>query len=471
MQFDWKGLRFTALFVVGVSLLFYGSQAATKFVSEGMHPSSELADAGRADYRVISQKEVEEIVPKAGKFMVADLVAMKLTLYASGTPVADYPILTKGRAGTPWETPAGQYSIEAKVGNHFSSIGDVYMPYSMQFYGNYFIHGWPYYPDGTPVASTFSGGCIRLSTPDAEKVYQFAEKGTGVYVYDPGTRTPKAGLALGLAIMPRVTAESFLVADVDTGDVYLEHNAHQVLPIASITKLMTALVGNEMISLERYIAVPEGEIVHPKVPEDTKMRSFLVGNLFYPLLMESNNQIADSIASSYGKYAFIDRMNETALSLGMKDTHYSDDSGISPENVSTADDLFRLAVYLSNKKSFVWDITRTPEKTITALDGTAFKFNNFNLFSAENSFVGGKVGHTTAAKDTMLSVFNVPVNGETRRIAVVVLQSAHNGDDTSQLVSWFDRAVRNNLASTNVFRKIQMSDPVPVVSVGDLSQN
>jgi hypothetical protein len=84
-------------------------------------------------------------------FIDVDLAAMTLTLYAEGKEKEKLPVLTKGREGSWWETPTGEYSALLKESNHFSSIGKVWMPWSIQFYGNFFIHGWPYHPDGSPV--------------------------------------------------------------------------------------------------------------------------------------------------------------------------------------------------------------------------------------------------------------------------------------------------------------------------------
>src|SRR3989344_3348659 len=81
------------------------------------------------------------------------------------------------------QTPNGVYKIRSREENHFSSIGEVWMPWSMHFYGNYFIHGWPYYPSGAPVADTYSGGCIRLSTSDAKELFGEVKNGMPVLAY------------------------------------------------------------------------------------------------------------------------------------------------------------------------------------------------------------------------------------------------------------------------------------------------
>ncbi len=456
-SFDWKGFGFyfkiaALCFAVGAAAHVGLSYALLYAVppTPAPAPVAQVAPAtpeplaaaavvlsSTTPQRVINSLTIASSVPAQGKFIVADLVNMELYLYQDGVATATYPILTKGKPGTPYETPSGFYTVLTKEVNHFNAGEQVNMPYSMEFYGNYFIHGWPTYTDGTPVASTYSGGCIRLSTEDAAKVYAFADRGTGVFVYDTGAASSPPPLTLDQAEVPVVSAASYLVADVDTGDVYAEQNAQVQRPIASVTKLMTALVANETIMFDHEITVPRGELSDIDVATDTAPETFVVGDLLYPLLMESNNNIADSLAQYYGTRGFVNWMNSQAHALDMASTTFADASGVSPNDVSTPEDLYRLAVYLANKKSFVWKITSTPKKTIEADDGSTYTFANYNKFSDLATFVGGKVGHTTPAQDTMVSVFAVPINGVTRRIAVIVLDSSDYTSDTQKLADWF----------------------------------
>mgnify|MGYP001557976050 FL=1 len=459
-SFDWIGFRFAGkLFLVCMVVVMIG-RFGFWYVSE-LHPTSVPAliaiqetpsvqamalvqeFSTSTPVRVINKLTVADAVPQTGKFITADLESMKLTLYQDGIEVAEYPILTKGRPGSPYETPAGFYNVLAKESNHLNNREGVYMPYSMQFYGNYFIHGWPYYTDGTQVASTYSGGCIRLGTKDAGKVFAFAEKGTGIFVYDPVRATTTSSLVLNAISTPPISAESYLVADIDTGDVFLEQNAQDSRAIASVTKLMTALVANETIMFNKKIAVTRGELLHDV---SAKKETFVVGDLLYPLLMESNNAVADRLAQYYGIASFVDWMNTTAKALDMQTTHFADASGISAENVSTPDDLYRLATYLTNKKSFIFDITRRPTKKLVADSGNIYSFNNFNVFSNSADFVGGKVGQTAAAQETMISVFSIPVNEVPRRVAIIVLKSDDYTTDTTKLVEWFTKSAQRGAA-------------------------
>lgn len=108
--------------------------------------------------------------------------AMEITLYRDNVEYKKFPVLSIRRIGSKFDTPTGQFEILSKEPNHFSSIGHVWMPYSMQFHGDFFIHGWPYYPDGTPVAKGYSGGCVRLSDEVSKEVYGFAVLGMPVLI-------------------------------------------------------------------------------------------------------------------------------------------------------------------------------------------------------------------------------------------------------------------------------------------------
>jgi D-alanyl-D-alanine carboxypeptidase len=453
--FDWHGFLFACGFAVVIG--FFGlaihlgilyaftdreaeAQAEMVVPSKLEHFSSKDVSAPVASRRVIESLSIAEAVPRDGKFIAADLTAMKLLMYQNGAVVEELNILSKGKPGTSWETPSGYYSIRTKEESHFSTIGHVYMPYSMQFYGNYFIHGWSYYPDGTPVSASFSGGCIRLSTVDAKKVYDFATIGTGIFVYEEEKQKPLDALAVQYLPVPNIRAEAYLVADVDTGDVYAEKNATEPRPIASVTKLMTALVANELISFERSIPIQNVALTAGK-GRATSTEEFLVGDLLYPLLLESNNVVADSIARYYGKTPFVGWMNTTAKAFGMQSTTFADPTGASVDNIASADDVYRLLKYLSDRKSFVLSITQVPTKEVRSQSGSLYTVANVNSPVYESPFVGGKAGLTSAAGETMATVVGVNDGDVQRRIAIVVLKSDDRVSDTLSLAKWLTETV------------------------------
>lgn len=468
--FDWKGFSFVFTFALAVITIgiagklgvnAIGSNGTTSSstpvsVVESLSEMSKDADMPTLtaiEYeptftqntnRIIDSLSIADAVPKEGKFIAADLVQMKILLYENESIVAEYPILSKGKPSTPWETPSGFYSIRTKEDVHFSSIGKVFMPFSMQFYGNYFIHGWTYYPDGTPTASTFSGGCIKLSTIDSQKVFQFADIGTKVFVYDARELELPTPLTLE-AVHPYVRADAYLVADLDTGHVYAEKEANSLRPISSITKLMTALVANEIISFEKKLAVSRGSLLNPPDGASLDEEIFVIGDLFYPLLMQSSDGVADSLANYYGTKRFVRWMNTTAKAFDMTSTTFSDASGLSGENISTPDDLFRLAAYLANKKSFVISIAKTKEKVITADDGSRYTIGNVHIPLDLSGTLQEHVAYAASSEDSTLSVASFKVGERTRRVAIVILGSHDEQGDSERLSDWVLTATESTI--------------------------
>jgi hypothetical protein len=376
----------------------------------------------------------QQLVDQSADFIEADLSAMKLHLYQKGQVVLDVPIESKGRVGSWWETPSGLYKVLGKEKAHFSSIGHVYMPWSMNFQGNFFIHGNTYYPDGTPTSKEFTGGCIRLSTADAKKVYDAIEPGVPVLVYEKGFvpddyvyKSPSG---------PDINATSYLAADLSNNHVFAIKDADKQVPIASITKLMTALITIEYINLDNSATVPPEAIVFTSKARLKAGEKYRIYELLFPLLMESSNEAAETISRYFGRNLFVERMNEKAAAIGMAHTHFVDASGAGAENVSTAADLFMLAKYIYNDRSFIWNITSGKLKG-SAYDEPRFTdLGNYNDFINNPYFVGGKNGKTTAAAETNISVFAVPVDGGKRPVVTIVLGAPNEKQEAGSLIDY-----------------------------------
>jgi D-alanyl-D-alanine carboxypeptidase len=156
--------------------------------------------------------------------------------------------------------------------------------------------------------------------------------------------------------------------------------------------------------------------------------------------MGSDTETVDTLTQYYGTQSFINWMNGQAKALDMTSTTFADASGVSSETVSTPEDLYRLAVYVANKKSFIWKITRTPQKTIRSGGGTGYTLSNPNPFAGSPSFVGGEVDDTTTPQDAAVSVFSANISGTNRRIAVIVFDSGDYAADTQAFVNWFTQS-------------------------------
>ena len=145
-----------------------------------------------------------------------------------------------------------------------------------------------------------------------------------------------------------VRSSSALVVDVKTGKTLYQKNATKVRPIASLTKLMTALVVlDAKQNLNQTITVDKNDLdrvkhTHSRIRMGTKVTR---RDALHLALMSSENRMASALARHYpgGRSAFVRAMNNKARTLGMRNTHFYDSTGLSTRNVSTAQDLGKLA--------------------------------------------------------------------------------------------------------------------------------
>ncbi|PIR38760.1 MAG: hypothetical protein COV34_00365 [Candidatus Zambryskibacteria bacterium CG10_big_fil_rev_8_21_14_0_10_42_12] len=380
-------------------------------------------------FKTVRDKMLEEKL----SFIEADLSAMKVTLYKNGEKEIEVPIATKGREGSWWETPAGIYKIEYKAENHFSSFGHVYQPYSLAFQGNFFIHGWPYYPDGTDVPRSYSGGCIRLETEDAEKIFALAEKDMPVLVFEDDFKGDEFSYD---ARIPGVTADSYLAVDLSNNFAFLSEEADKKFSVASITKLMSAVVATEYINIEKEV-VAGTDLASTSIPRIKPGEVHTVYSLLYPLLLESSNEAAEVIADSIGESWFVDRMNTKADAIGLTDTHFADASGEKSANVSTAEDLYRLAKYLYHNRKFILSLSVDKLGFNVYGDSSFTGLQNLNDIPGLSGYmIGAKVGQSTSAGQTMLAVMELPLQGEIRPVAIVVLGSEDNKRDVRLIAEY-----------------------------------
>lgn len=379
----------------------------------------------------------QQFIDQKASFIAADLSGMRISYYRDGVEAFSAPIKAKGRPGSWWETPAGLYKIELKEKAHFSTIGKVYQPWSMQFQGNFFIHGIPYYPSGEKTSNDFTGGCIKLADDDAQKLYELVANGTPVIVYDESGA--KDGFQYQFDI-PGVSAESYLVADLRNGTVLASKQANVRMPIASITKLVSALVVAEYVNLEKNITVPPEALVYTSKPRLQPGEVVRAYDLLFPMLTESSNEAAETFARTLGKNWFVGLMNKKAQAIGLTSSTFADASGASEGNVSTAEDLFALLHYLYENRRFVFSIA-SGSLTSSAYGEVAFtNLGNYNVVPLlPNEFIGGKIGKTNAALETYAGAFMIEARGEERPIAVVVLKSAEVYGDVRTLVHFVEQ--------------------------------
>jgi D-alanyl-D-alanine endopeptidase (penicillin-binding protein 7) len=145
-----------------------------------------------------------------------------------------------------------------------------------------------------------------------------------------------------------VLATSYSVQDIDTGEILQSKNANEVRSIASITKLMSAIVFlDSQPNLSETITVKSIRGISTRIPNNTRLT---YAELLHLSLMSSDNLAAKTLAVNYpgGEYQHIRDMNVKASSLGMNNTSYTDPTGLFDTNVSTAQDLTKLIKHAEN---------------------------------------------------------------------------------------------------------------------------
>jgi D-alanyl-D-alanine endopeptidase (penicillin-binding protein 7) len=170
--------------------------------------------------------------------------------------------------------------------------------------------------------------------------------------------------------------------DANTGEVLYSKNENAVLPIASITKLMTAVVIAEAsLPMDEAITISEDDVDHLKNSSSRlKVGTTLSrGQMLLLALMSSENRAAHSLARTYpgGTYNFVRYMNQKARDLGMKSTRYADPTGLSSENQSSAHDLAILASHAA-KDATLRSYSTSQEYAVDSVDGRSLTYRNSN---------------------------------------------------------------------------------------------
>lgn len=181
---------------------------------------------------------------------------------------------------------------------------------------------------------------------------------------------------------PGLQSSSALVINQQTGEVIYEKNADSVTPIASVSKLMTAMVVlDAQLPLNELISISEEDVDTLKgtgsrlVPGTTLTR----GEMLLLALMSSENRAASALSRHYpgGKEAFVRAMNNKAASLGMRHSRFFDPTGLTPNNVSTPREL-ALMVKAARNYPEIQQFSTSTEYSLNTSKGRTLVFHNTN---------------------------------------------------------------------------------------------
>lgn len=239
---------------------------------------------------------------------------------------------------------------------------------------------------------------------------------------------PSYGELAGLHSVPdplALRSSVALVVDQDTREVLFRKNEQAVLPIASLTKLMTGLLISEAgLPLDEKIVITQDDVDTEKGTRSRlKVGTELTrGELLHLALMSSENRAAHALGRTYpgGLERFVSLMNARARSLGMNDTRYVEPTGLSSQNQSSAKDLATL-VAAAYHDARLRELTTSPGYEVEVGSRT-LRFNNTNRLVKNPSWDIGlqKTGYISEAGQCL--VMQAKVAG--RRLIMVFLDSA-----------------------------------------------
>ena len=273
---------------------------------------------------------------------------------------------------------------------------------------------------------------------EADQDPSFVSRFSRVFIYsadDGRAIIESAKNSLPHSAKKKVTSPAYLVIDIDRNAIVLEKDAERTMPIASVTKLVTAVVARRILNQDNFITLNKSILStygnEAKFREGEKIKT---SELLYPLLMVSSNDSAEALASSYvgGRKAFIKEMNSFVNDIGAYRTYFDDPSGLSPFNVSSAKDLSIITKWILENDPDVFDITLIKSKTVkfhTWVNPTHF----LNL----SSYAGGKNGYTPEANRTSVALFKI---GKQQRLYGIMLLDSSSRD--SDLLDLLEEAVR-----------------------------
>lgn len=237
----------------------------------------------------------------------------------------------------------------------------------------------------------------------------------------------KPGANQELVLAARAFLSAF-VAEDGTTEILVEQNEHRQVPIASVSKLMTALVSENNFNREAVVKMGD--------------KNFTVDTALDALLVESNNGAAAALAKLGGESDFVRQMNESAQKLGMEDTYYSNPSGLDEpggSNFSSPHDLLILAKEILFSHPKILEITRKISvpifDTAGELDHVALSTDvllTSNHWPAE--IVGGKTGETLMAKKNLVLILKDKQSGG--HLVNVILGTDDNFAEMTKLLDW-----------------------------------
>lgn len=243
-----------------------------------------------------------------------------------------------------------------------------------------------------------------------------------------------------LAGQPETISKAALIVNIGDGEVLYNKNSQEKLPIASLTKIMTAVVVMEHMSLSDLTTISSKAAATGENSMGlTAGETYTIEELLYGLILNSGNDSAVALAEATAGdvETFVKWMNIKSKELGLKNSYFADPSGLNDSTYSTAQDLARLTRYALKFKE-LRKIAQTVEYNISASDEHKYVplYNQTNLLTTYPGVKGFKTGYTQEAG---LCLVTYAENDGVELVGVVLNSVDHKGDMVLMLDHAFNR--------------------------------
>ncbi len=237
---------------------------------------------------------------------------------------------------------------------------------------------------------------------------------------------------------PEITAQGVYVVDYDSFTPVFQKNPHEKFLPASTVKIITALTALDVYK-------PDDIITVKKTISDGQLMGLIEGekitveNLLYGMLIHSGNDAAFVLADNYGYKKFIDLINKKAKDFKMKNSFFSDPTGLTETNQYTSPFDLALASRKLLENHYLSKIVSIKEITISDIDFKYFhKLTNVNKLLGQITGIGGlKTGYTELAGENLVSFYKK--NGH--QYLIVILKSEDRFGDTEKIINWLNENI------------------------------
>lgn len=275
-----------------------------------------------------------------------------------------------------------------------------------------------------------------------------------------------ATASLIVAAQPVFGAKSVVVIDADTHSVLMQKNNGDIKSIASITKMMTAIITvDSKLPMDEVLEITDEDVDGTRLRGYPTSTSLAVGTkltraeMLHLALMNSQNRAAHALARTYpgGKEMFVALMNVYAEQLGMTNTHFVDPTGLFSANQSTADDLAKMVAFASTF-DVIRDFSTSTSYKLTTYYKNKQRVSNFgstNKLTSNKAWqiIVQKTGFINDAGRCMVMMTTIA----TRKVIIILLDAADPHERSADAT-----AIKYYLENGEVATKLQVSllDPV-----------